>query len=176
MFTPFVFNREDLFRLRGPVGPVAVNNTDDVAKVETALDGLGFFAMNRRQCPSGEFHSELGEGLRKFQRANRLKEDAKVNPGGPTIRKLAQEIAEAPGPGNVDDSAPTGKPSGIKDIKTDPQGVQDVLDLLRSYVEGLPERLRNIKLPSGPAGGMGRPGGQAGRFNRKTHRIDDIFE
>ena len=176
MFTPNAFDLKDLFRLRAAVGPLAANNTDDVAKVETALDRLGFITMNQRQGPSGEFHSELDRGLRKFQLANRLKQDAKVNPDGPTQRKMAQQIAEAPGPDNIDGPAPTGKPSGIKDLKTDPQAVQDVLDLLRNYAEGLPERLKNIKLPRGAGGGAGRPGGRTGRFNRKTNRIDDIFE
>ncbi|MFQ5765492.1 MAG: peptidoglycan-binding protein, partial [Rhodospirillales bacterium] len=117
MFTPVVFNRDELFRFGGAVGPLAPNSTDDVAKVEIALDGLGFFTVNRRRGPSGEFHAGLDQGLRAFQRARGLKEDATVKPDGPTIRKLAQETAEASGPDEIDDSAPPSDSGGIKDIK-----------------------------------------------------------
>ena len=48
MFTPNAFDSKDLFRLRSAVGPLAANNTDDVAKVETALDRLGLRAC--AQC------------------------------------------------------------------------------------------------------------------------------
>lgn len=170
MFTPNAFDLKDLFRLRAAVGPLAVNNTDDVAKVETALDRLGFITMNQRQGPSGEFHSELDRGLRKFQSANRLKEDAKVNPDGPTLRKMALQIAEAPGPDKIDDTAPIGDGGGIKDLKVNPEAARDILKAIKERMKRVAKGFKY----GGSGGGAGRPGGRPGQLNRKTGRIDDI--
>ncbi len=95
-FTPFTFTDDDLGRLGDAVGPMEVNRSEDVAKLETALERLGRFPVDPDQGPSGTFHSELKDSLEGFQRDNGLTADATAKPGGPTITAMAEQVRNDP--------------------------------------------------------------------------------
>ena len=109
-FSPFRFSDADLPRLSAPVGPDEVNRPEDVAKIETILNRLGYFRLNPSQGPSGIYHSELMGSLKAFQAANALVQDGVTDPRGPTVQLFAQQIAEDPGPDHIDDTEPVAPP------------------------------------------------------------------
>lgn len=76
------------------MGPVARNRVDDVKKVETAIDRLGFLG---RTPGAGIFDSVLMSGIRSFQRRNGLKEDGLLRPKGPTEQMLDRVAAKPAG-------------------------------------------------------------------------------
>ena len=94
----------ELTSLEATVGRQDVNKSSDVAKVQSLLWANGYGDLKGMEGPNG-FYSErdLERPLKKFQQEHNLKVDARVKPGGPTIRQLAQasenrrrEVAPAP--------------------------------------------------------------------------------
>lgn len=97
------------FDLDGSVGPQQANEPQDVIKVETALGNTGHFDLAKRGGPTGYFGLGLGQGIKSYQSANKLKQDGILNPGGPTISSLNKSVGgllsgyTPPSPAEVDD-------------------------------------------------------------------------
>lgn len=83
------------FRLNRTIGRSFSVSRDDVLKVKTALDGLGFYDVP--DFGLTPFPDEvLFTGIEKFQSANGLKKDGIMKPDGPTVsalwRRVSQEV------------------------------------------------------------------------------------
>ncbi len=77
----------DVVARNAPVGP------GDVRRTKNALARSGFLS---REIAGGDFPSEgMFAGLKSFQRANGLREDGAMKPGGPTERLLANSCPRA---------------------------------------------------------------------------------
>ncbi len=81
---------KDPTALSGPVGAFGKNKRRDVAKVETILADVGALDIDKTDGPTGYWGMRMDDATRKFQKANGLKVDAQVNPGGETVTRLAE--------------------------------------------------------------------------------------
>lgn len=85
----------ELTSLEATVGRQDENKASDVAKVQSLLWANGYGDLKGMEGPNG-FYSErdLERPLKKFQQEHNLKVDARVEPGGPTIRALSGPSVE----------------------------------------------------------------------------------
>tara|TARA_B100000965_G_C19569546_1_gene748428 strand:- start:956 stop:1507 length:552 start_codon:yes stop_codon:yes gene_type:complete len=183
MFTPlspFQFSDSDLGRLDYPVGPTERNRPDDVAKIETALDRLGYFTVDRNQGPSGVYHSELKDSMIDYQTARNLARDGIANPDGPTIATMSNDIAKAPAKRRREDREKI-KDRGEANRAKINQLFQDIGSGVIDYFQGLADSLKSDverRAKASQSGSLlGRGGGSArGHYNPKTGRYDEIYE
>jgi hypothetical protein len=89
---PRATNRfDDLGNLEAEVGNGRENRSDDVVRVKTAFRRLGRLEEPERGF-SGFIDRRLDGAIRSFQRANDLREDGFLRPGGPTQRTLQAQL------------------------------------------------------------------------------------
>lgn len=82
------------FQLHGSVGASGVDNhRPDVAKAETFLHRAGHYKPLTQDGPSGYHNGDLDAAIRTFQKDKQLKVDGLINPGGPTVKALASQLA-----------------------------------------------------------------------------------
>lgn len=85
------------FKLHGSVGASGVDNhRPDVAKAEAFLHRAGYYKPLTEDGPSGYHNGELDAAIRTYQKDNQLKVDGLMNPGGPTVTKLASQLLGQP--------------------------------------------------------------------------------
>ncbi|MHA1597738.1 MAG: peptidoglycan-binding domain-containing protein [Alphaproteobacteria bacterium] len=110
----------DLLRnISGSVGRTGDNNKADVAGIEAALGSQGYLDLGKTDGPTGYFGTFMEEAVKKFQKANGLKVDGVITPGGETIGQLAQKAGQD---GGTKPKHPDGKtpPSDNDKIDSDP--------------------------------------------------------
>ena len=78
--------------LSAPVGNGLDNRTGDVRAVQKGLILLERLKGDRTAEPNGIITAATEAGIRGFQRDNGLREDGRINPGGPTVRKLGETL------------------------------------------------------------------------------------
>lgn len=102
----------------GPKSKIAGNGGDnrrpDVAKVQVLLNKAGFHEIPAEEGPNGYHSAILDQDIRRFQRANKLKVDGALSPGGETIRALERTLSVkttpvAPAPDMPKRDAETGR-------------------------------------------------------------------
>lgn len=69
------------------------NRRPDVAKVQVLLNKAGFHEIPEAEGPNGYHSIILDQDIRRFQRANKLKVDGALSPGGETIRALERTLS-----------------------------------------------------------------------------------
>lgn len=69
------------------------NRRPDVAKVQVLLNKAGFHEIPEAEGPNGYHSTILDQDIRRFQRANKLKVDGALLPGGETIRTLERTLS-----------------------------------------------------------------------------------
>jgi len=72
------------------------NRRPDVAKVQVLLNKAGFHEIPEAEGPNGYHSIILDQDIRRFQRANKLKVDGALSPGGETIRTLERTLSARP--------------------------------------------------------------------------------
>lgn len=82
---------DDLGDLEAEVGNGRENRQGDVVRVKTAFRHLGRLAQPEHGF-SGFIDRPLDGAIRSFQRANELREDGFLRPGGPTQRRLQAQL------------------------------------------------------------------------------------
>ena len=88
------FDLNTISDLTGSIGNEGRNNRRDVAKVETLLESTGNADLSDTGGPTGYFGLYLDDRGKRFQKKRGLRVDGTINPGGPTIHSLAEQIAE----------------------------------------------------------------------------------
>jgi hypothetical protein len=84
-----------LFDLGAGVGSDERNRRRDVARMEVALAHTGDHDIDRTQGPTGFFGNEHARSIRRFQERNGLRSDGLIRPGGPTMRRLRNQLVSA---------------------------------------------------------------------------------
>ncbi len=93
--------------IKATVGNTGDNNRRDVAKVESLLGQTGHLDLKKTNGPTGFWGMRTEDAAKKFQKQNGLKVDGILNPGGPTLKALAQKTGlAAPNPAKPKPSAP----------------------------------------------------------------------
>ena len=89
-------------RLGAPVGRGAANGFADVLGLQKMLSRLGAYAFDVAEGEqSGEATPRVVDAIKVFQKQNGLKVDGLINPAGPTIKTLGQNLfgqGKAPAP------------------------------------------------------------------------------
>ncbi len=80
------------FNLATSVGRIGGNERNDVAKIETLLGQSGHLDLSKTEGPTGFFGTRVEDAVKNFQKDYGLRIDGLVNPGGETIRALAQSL------------------------------------------------------------------------------------
>lgn len=122
------------------VGPRGKNASEDVKRVEGALDTLGYFDTKKTDGPTGYYGERLKQGIQKLQKDTGLKVDGVLNPGGPTEHAILAQ------PGSITPAStpkPKPKPKPAPTVNTimpktreqrEMTGEFDPLDILDSNV------------------------------------------
>ena len=85
----------DWFALSAAVGPEpAPNRREDVLKVQTLLGQAGHYDIKRTYGPTGWWGGTGERAVKDFQKQNGLKVDGLLNPGGPTIKRLEDQLSD----------------------------------------------------------------------------------
>ena len=80
-------------RLGAPVGRGAANGSADVLGLQKALSRLGAYDFNIAEGErSGAARPRLFQAIQRFQEQSGLKVDGLINPAGPTIKTLGQNL------------------------------------------------------------------------------------
>ena len=106
--------------IKGPVGPFGPNRRADVGKVETFLSRTGNHDLIPTDGPTGYYGTRLEDAINAFQNTNGLKVDGLLNPGGKTIKTLANKLKDqikpptrlAPPPNPAAPLTPPGRGTG----------------------------------------------------------------
>lgn len=86
----------ELPEITASVGTGGANRRGDNAKVQSLLSRAGQLDLARTGGPTGYGMMTLENGIERFQRDQGLKVDGRVDPGGPTIQKLAEAARLGP--------------------------------------------------------------------------------
>lgn len=84
-----------LLRLRRSVGHQQQNQPDDVLRVKTALNQLGYYDIGKHGLGGGA-DDALASAIREYQRQRGLKVDGQMRPGGPTEQDI-ESVLQDPG-------------------------------------------------------------------------------
>ncbi len=79
--------------LSASVGDAGTNDRKDVAKVEKMLGKTGDLDLKQTDGPTGYWGMRTSDATKRFQKKNKLKVDAQINPSGPTLKKLGEAVA-----------------------------------------------------------------------------------
>jgi hypothetical protein len=81
---------ESIYRgLKPSIGQNLNNDSDDILKAEKTLKGVGYFNGDHSH---GFITKKLDDGIRKFQRDHKLREDGVMHPDGETERILLKNV------------------------------------------------------------------------------------
>ncbi|MFC3674489.1 peptidoglycan-binding domain-containing protein [Ferrovibrio xuzhouensis] len=89
--------------LRAPLGPDHVVEPEDILDAKQALGRLGYYRTADGSAPGAWVDSALFNGIRSFQRANNLKADGLIRPGGVTERAVNAALRTEEPPANDDE-------------------------------------------------------------------------
>ena len=78
--------------IAGTVGDQRENKPEDVRRVKSALDRLGYFDFAREPEPHGYVTREMDAGLRRYQKDRGLRVDGWLKPGGETEKALLEDL------------------------------------------------------------------------------------
>ena len=84
-----------LLRLRQSVGHRQQNQPDDVLRVKTALNQLGYYDIPEQGLGSG-VDDAFVSAIRAYQQQRGLESDGQMRPGGPTERDI-ESLLQDPG-------------------------------------------------------------------------------
>lgn len=78
--------------INGMVGDQRENRPEDVRKVKSALDRLGYFDFRKEPEPHGYITREMDSGIRRYQKERGLRVDGWLKPGGETEKSLRKDL------------------------------------------------------------------------------------
>lgn len=78
--------------INGMVGDQRENKPEDVRKVKSALDQLGYFDFRKEPEPHGYITREMDSGIRRYQKERGLRIDGWLKPGGETESALKKDL------------------------------------------------------------------------------------
>lgn len=160
----------ELTDLTSVIGHHDENQPADVAKLQSLLWAAGHTDLKDIEGPTGIYSERhLEEPLKKFQQERDLKVDARVKPGGPTIRALGAAVRgrqDGPAPTIVTSEFPTNaRLKRISDSGTKIAQTGEKAKPLPDVISPIPNpKLRNDDSGHGKFG--------AGRGARKHEGID----
>jgi len=88
------------FKLKGPIGLEYNMDLDDAFNTKKALRDRGHFRVPKYGLTAYPDQPMI-DGIKSFQRKNRLREDGIMKPDGPTIKRLNETFVLAGGPGGL---------------------------------------------------------------------------
>ncbi len=78
--------------ITGMVGDQRENRPEDVRKVKSALDRLGYFDFRKEPEPHGYVTREMDSGIKRYQKERGLRVDGWLRPGGETESALKRDL------------------------------------------------------------------------------------
>lgn len=93
------------FSLTGPLGTNYRVEPNDIVNTKRALAALGYYSVPPERGIDDWTDSPMFDGIRRFQKANGLKVDGFMRPGGPTERAINQQVAGGGGYRAIDPSS-----------------------------------------------------------------------
>jgi len=91
------------FRLKRPIGPDSNMDLDDVLNTKRALKDLDFMSVPKYGLTPYPDQPMI-DGIKSFQRKNKLRVDGVMKPDGPTLKSLNQTLAERQPPSRLPNS------------------------------------------------------------------------
>ena len=86
-------------KLKRPMDEASNADTGDIVNAKRALLQLGYYQPPEGGALGAWVDNQLFEGIRRFQRDNRLKVDGVMRPGGPTEATMNRRLAGRDGSG-----------------------------------------------------------------------------
>lgn len=112
------------FTLNQPIGTNYPADPDDIMNTKRALNRLGYYKIPAHRGIDDWTDDAMFDGIRSFQKANGLKVDAFMRPGGPTEAALKEGLGEGETPSPNDSKGGPREPGDggmvIKPPPTDP--------------------------------------------------------
>lgn len=81
------------FKLKDPIGTNYRVDPNDLVNAKRALNQLGYYNIPAHRGIDDWTDDAMFDGIRRFQRDNRLKVDAFMRPGGPTERAINAHLS-----------------------------------------------------------------------------------
>ena len=162
-----------MLRLKHPLGRVYNVDLDDVFKVKTALQGLGFYKapdFGLTRYPD----EQMFDAVERFQERHGLTKDGIMKPNGPTHRVLMAQMVGPGGEGRTDEDPERDPPKDSGGGFELPGPARDqLLDGNAEYWD----KKSKIKLETRPPRTPAKPGGGGGApWRRRIKQPWDLIQ